>query len=248
MTNSMRLQFLGTGGYHPNERRHTACVWLPDSGLVFDAGSAAFRLQSRLRTVELDIFLTHAHLDHVSGLTNFIVPFLTGQLQRATVHARQPYLDDVQTHLFSQPLFPVNPGFEYRELPRAVQLSDGGMVTHTPLVHPGGSTGFRVDWPGKSLAYITDTTAGPEYLEFIRGVDLLIHECNFSDALSQWSAKSGHSNTTPVAELARQAEVKQLYLTHIDPQHPEDDPIGIETARAIFPATKMAEDLLEIEF
>lgn len=244
----MRLQFLGTGGYHPNERRHTACWWLPDSGVVFDAGTAAFRIQSRLRTTELDIFLTHAHLDHVSGLTNFIVPFITKQLVRATVHAREPYLSDVQTYLFSQPLFPVNPGFEFRELTSEVRLRDGGRVTHIPLVHPRGSTGFRIDWPGKSLAYITDTTVSPDYLDFIRGVDLLIHECYFPDSMAEWSPKSGHSNTTPVAELAREARVKRLFLIHIDPQHPEDDPIGIDTARAIFPATDIAEDLLEVEF
>lgn len=244
----MRLQFLGTGGYHPNERRHTACVWLPDLGVVFDAGTSAFRLQSRLRTTELDIFLTHAHLDHVCGLTNFIVPFITKQLTRATVYARKPYLTDVQTCLFSQPLFPVNPGFEYRQLDTEIQLKDGGRVSHIPLVHPGGSTGFRIDWPGKSLAYITDTTASPDYLEFIRGVDLLVHECNFSDAMAEWAPKTGHSHTTPVATLARDAQVKRLILTHIDPQHPEDDPIGIDTARAIFPATELAEDLMEIEF
>ena len=244
----MRLQFLGTGGYHPNERRHTACVWLPDIGVVFDAGTSAFRIQSRLKTSELDIFLTHAHLDHVCGLTNFIIPFITKQLTRGTVHAREPYLTDVQKHLFSPLLFPINPGFEYRELANEVRLSDGGLLTHIPLVHPGGSTGFRIDWPDKSLAYITDTTVSADYREFIRGVDVLIHECNFPDSLAPWSAKTGHSNTTPVAELAREAQVKRLFLIHFDPQHPEDDPIGIATARAIFPNTEMAEDLMEVEF
>jgi ribonuclease Z len=244
----MRLQFLGTGGYHPNERRHTACVWLPDIGVVLDAGSAAFRIQPRLKTKELDIFLTHAHLDHVSGLTNFIIPFITRQLTRATVHAREPYLSEVQEHLFSPPLFPVHPGFEYRKLATEVRLSDGSRLTHFPLMHPGGSTGFRIDWDGLSLAYITDTTVSQQYIEFVRGVDLLIHECNFPDSMAEWSLKTGHSNTTPVAELARDADVKKLYLIHFDPQHPEDDPIGIDTARAIFPATTMAEDLMEIDF
>ena len=244
----MRLQFLGTGGYHPNERRHTACVWLPDLGIVFDAGTSAFRIQSLLKTTELDLFITHAHLDHISGLTNFIVPFITGQLTRATVHAREPYLTDIQTCLFSPPLFPVNPGFVYCELAPEVPVRNGGRLIHTPLVHPGGSTGFRIDWPGKSLAYITDTTTSPDYLEFIRGVDLLIHECNFSDAMAEWAPKTGHSHTTPVAQLAADAQVKRLIVTHIDPQHPEDDPIGIATARAIFPNTEIAEDFMEIEF
>lgn len=244
----MKLQFLGTGGYHPNERRHTACLWLPEIGVVFDAGSAAFRIQSRLQTTELDLFVTHAHLDHVCGLTYFIVPFLTGQLKSTTVYARSNYLADIQKFLFSQPLFPVNPGFEYRELPETVTLRDGAILTHIPLRHPGGSTGFRIDWPGKSLAYITDTTTGPDYLEFIRDVDVLIHECYFPDSMAEWSKKSGHSNTSPVAQLARDANVGRLFLIHIDPQHSEADPIGIEAARRIFPATEIAEDLLEIEF
>ena len=64
----MRLLFLGTGGYHPNERRHTAGLMLPELGVVFDAGSSFFRVQSRLQTKELDVFLTHAHLDHTGWL------------------------------------------------------------------------------------------------------------------------------------------------------------------------------------
>jgi ribonuclease Z len=244
----MKLQFLGTGGYHPNERRHTACLWLPEIGVIFDSGSAAFRVQSRLKTDELDLFLTHAHLDHVCGLTYFIVPFLKGELKAATVHVRQPYLNQIQTHLFAQPIFAINPGFVYQELTKSIRLRDGGQLTYIPLEHPGGSTGFRIDWPGKSFAYITDTTANNGYLEFVRGVDLLVHECNFPDSMAEWALKTGHSHTTPVAELARAAGVKQLVLTHIDPQRPDDDPVGLAIAREIFPATEIAEDLLEIEF
>ena len=37
----MRLMFLGTGGYHPTESRHTACLFQPETGLVFDAGTGS---------------------------------------------------------------------------------------------------------------------------------------------------------------------------------------------------------------
>ena len=42
-----------------------------------------------------------------------------------------------------------------------------------PLDHPGGSIGLRLDWPGHSMAYVTDTTAtvDAQYIEAIRGVD-----------------------------------------------------------------------------
>ena len=57
--------FLGTAGYHPSETRHTSCLMLPEVGVVLDAGSGMFRVRDLLTTKTLDIFLSHAHLDHV---------------------------------------------------------------------------------------------------------------------------------------------------------------------------------------
>lgn len=220
---------------------------LPEIGVVFDAGTSFFRVPERLQTSDLHIFLTHAHLDHVTGLTFFIKPLLTGQIQRAIVHSHPKYLDGVRQHLFSESLFPVLPKFEFVALDDQVTLPDGGVLTHCPLIHPGGSTGYKITWPGRSLAYITDTSVEPSYRAFVQGVDVLIHECYFGDDMAEWAGKTFHSHTTPVATLARDAQVGRLYLVHIDPQQPGDDPIGLATARAIFPTTEVAEDLMEIE-
>jgi ribonuclease Z len=244
----MRLQFLGTGGFHPNERRHTACLLLPEIGIAFDAGSSAFRIASRLKTSELDLFLTHSHLDHVQGLTFLLVPLLQGAISKCRVHAIPSVIAAVKEHLFSQSLFPVLPPFEFVPLFERVPVGDGrGSIHHCPLEHPGGSLGYKLDIDGKRFAYITDTCVDGSYNEFVRGVDVLVHECYFPDTLSEWASKTGHSHTTPVAQLAKEAGVGRLYLTHIDPQRSDDDPIGIAAARAIFPATYLAEDLMEIE-
>jgi ribonuclease BN (tRNA processing enzyme) len=221
---------------------------LPEAGVIFDAGTSFFRVASFLATRDLHIFLTHSHLDHIAGLTYFLVPMLTGRVSRAVVHSAPEYLEAVQSHLFSQPVFPVKPGYEFRPLDARVILPDGGVLTHSRLKHPGGTLGYRIDWPGKALAYITDTIADGSYTAFLRGVDLLIHECNFSDEGAALAGKTGHSYTTAVARIARDAGAKRLYLTHFDPQHPEDDPIGLPAARAIFPMTELAEDLAEVEF
>jgi transposase len=66
---SMKLLVLGSTGYHPNEHRHTACMMLPEIGVVLDAGTGMFRVGRHLQTSTLDIFLTHVHLDHVVGIT-----------------------------------------------------------------------------------------------------------------------------------------------------------------------------------
>ncbi len=245
----MRLLLLGTGGYHPNERRHTACLLVPELGLAFDAGSSAFRVASWLESTELDVFLTHAHLDHVMGLTFLLVPMMKGEITRCRIHAEPHVHEVVKQHLFAEAIFPVWPPFEIVPLAERTLVANGrAAVTHYPLPHPGGSRGFKIEVEGTRLAYITDTVADGSYLEFVRGVDVLIHECNFPDEMSQWCEQTGHSHTSAVARLAKEAGVGRLYLTHIDPQQSGDDPIGLATARAIFPETTLAEDLLEIEF
>lgn len=244
----MKLTLLGTGGYHPNERRHTACLMLPEIGLLFDAGSSFFRVPPRLQTDEIQIVLSHAHLDHICGLTFLLPTLLNGTIKSARVYADAKTLSAVQTHLFAEEIFPVHPAFEYVELPQKLDVGQGGSLTHFPLVHPGGSTGFRVDWPHRSLAYITDTNCDGSCADFLRGVDVLVHECNFRDGEEEIARLTGHSTLSPVAQLARDAGVGRLLLNHLDPTLTGDDPLGIETARAIFPNVEVTKDLQDIEF
>lgn len=244
----MRIVLLGTGGYHPNERRHTACLIIPELGVIFDAGTSFFRVPDFLQTRDLQIFLTHAHLDHIVGLTYFLVPMLTGQVSSVKVYGEETKLSAIQTHLFCEEIFPVLPDYEFISIPQTVKVPGGGILRHLKQEHPGGSLGYRIDWPDCSLAYMTDTAHPEQNLEFIRDVDLLIHECYFPDDMAEWAVKTGHSHTTPVAQLAQDANAGKLVLTHIDPQRTGDDPIDIKVAQKIFTNTILGEDLMEIDF
>jgi ribonuclease BN (tRNA processing enzyme) len=244
----MRLVFPGTGGFHPNERRHTACVLLPECGVALDAGTGFFRAALRLQTRQLDVFLSHAHLDHVVGLPSILVPILRSELDAVRVHGTAATLDAVRGHLLHESLFPVPLPVEWCELSGPVMLTGGGRLSWTTLEHPGGSCGYRIDWADRSLAYITDTTAPGPYVEFVRGVSLLIHECYFPDDQSEWAVKTGHSTASAVARVARDAGVGRLLLVHVDPNRDDDDPVGIHSVRSIFPQSQVVEDLQEIEF
>jgi len=171
-------------------------------------------------------------------------------LRRVTIHAMPDKLAAVEEHLFAEALFPKKPACEFRPLAETVGLPGGGKLTHFPLKHPGGTVGYRLDWPDHSMGYVTDTTASADaaYVENLRGVDLLVHECYFPDAQADWAKLTGHSCTTPVAEVARRAGVKRLILTHINPMSDADDPIGLDVAQAIFPATELGADGMEVEF
>ena len=246
----MKLLVLGSTGYHPNELRHTACFMLPEIGVVLDAGTGMFRVRRHLVTPELRIFLSHAHVDHIVGLT-FLIDVLNGTpCDRAAVYAAEDKLAAIRDGLFNELLFPVAPPCDFYPLDGPVELPRNGRLTHFLLDHPGGSQGFRLDWPGHSLAYVTDTVAraDADYVEMIRGVDLLVHECYFADELADLAQLTGHSHTTPVAQVAKAAGVRRLVLVHLNPLVDAPDPVGLATAQAIFPATELGFDGAEIDF
>jgi len=235
---------LGTGGFHPNETRHTAGVMLPGCGVLLDAGTSAFRVAERLESPDLQIFLSHPHWDHIIGLTFLLVPMIDGRIERCRLYGDAHTLEAVKTLLFAEATFPILPAFEFCPLDETPEIAiPGGTLRHQALTsHPGGCRAYRLDFPGASLAYVTDTATDGTYREFIRGADLLIHECYFADGRETLAEKTGHSCLSPVARLAADVEVEQLLLTHIDPLFPDASSLDLSVARKIFAETEIAHD------
>ncbi|MFO0454850.1 MAG: MBL fold metallo-hydrolase, partial [Planctomycetota bacterium] len=175
----MKLHLLGTSGYHPTRKRDTACLMLPELGVLLDAGTGLFRARDLIETPELHIFLSHVHLDHVVGLTYLLDVLYQKSVEKVTVHCDPEKQSAIAECLFHKHLFPVRPPFEFADLRPGKQMAPGaGRLTVFPLRHPGGSLGFRLDWADRSLAYVTDTTAAidSDYIAHLKGVDLLVHE------------------------------------------------------------------------
>lgn len=246
----MKVVLLGAGGYYPTSARHTACFMLPEIGVVLDAGTGMCRLGNYRKTERLDIYLTHVHLDHVVGLTYLLNVVPKAVLSATTVHGEAAKLAALREHLFAKEIFPVDPPFQFATLAQSLPLALGGTLTHFPLKHPGGSLGFRLDWPDHSMAYVTDTTAAAdaEYVNHIRGVNLLIHECFFADDRENLPAITGHSSLRPVAEVAAAAEVGRLVLVHVNPSSDVERDFDLSGARKIFANTEVGVDGAELSF
>ncbi len=247
----MQLHFLGTTGYHPNRRRDTACLMIPEHGIILDAGTGIFRARDLIRTSSLDIFLTHVHLDHCIGLTFLFDILFERDVNSVRVHADPAKHRAIEEHLFAADLFPKRPDFEL--LPLGVQpvpLAGGGQLQAFPVQHPGGCLGMRLEWPDHRMAYVTDTTASADadYLNQIVGLDLLVHEAYFPDGWEDRAALTGHSCLSPVARIAAASGARQTWLVHLNPLLEHDSEIDLSPARQICPGLRIAEDGMVAEF
>jgi len=257
-TDGMRIHCLGTGGYHPSELRQTSCYFLAKNGILIDAGSGAFRLAPLIQTDSIDILLSHAHLDHIVGLTYLLDVFYQRPIKRLRIWGEQEKLQAVRSHLFSDPIFPVeliatwHPIDDLDSFRIGAPDAEAATVTWRRQTHPGGSVAYRLQWPhvNKSLVYATDTVGDEsnEMSDWIQSVDLLMHECNFTDDAQAWAIKTGHCWTSRAAGIANAARVKHLLLTHVNPLADPIDPVDIKQAQTIFPNSTIATDMSAIDF
>ncbi len=249
----MRLHCLGTVGYHPNETRHTSCYFLPESGILLDSGTGAFRLAPYIETDTLDVLLSHAHLDHTFGLTYLLDVLFQRPVKRLRIWGERDKIEAISKHLFHELIFPAALKAQWIAIDDQPTFQIGqANVSWRKQEHPGGSVAFRIDWPnGKRLVYATDTIGdtSPEHAEWSRHADLLMHECNFRDQAEKWAIETGHSWTSRVADVALASEPKQLLVTHINPLETSDDPVDIEAIRAKLDCPCIvAEDQMVVEF
>jgi phosphoribosyl 1,2-cyclic phosphodiesterase len=158
------------------------------------------------------------------------------------------------------PLFPVPPEIfharmEYRDFASGETLrpAPGIEVKTVPLNHPDGATGYRIEFGGRSLCYLTDTEHVPgkpdrNVLAIIAGADLVIYDCMYTDEEYPRFKTWGHSTWQEGLRLCRQAGAKRLVVFHHDPDHDDDmlDAIGREVAAAL-PGSVVAHEGLTLE-
>ena len=100
--------------------------------------------------------------------------------------------------------------------------------------------------PGKKIGISGDTRPTKSLEEFFRDCDYLSFDCTFSDSLRDKAIETGHSTAKEAATLAKNANVKNLILTHFSARHKNEDDLAKE-ASSIHKSVVAAKDLLSIE-
>jgi len=264
MSGKMTVRFRGVRGSipapSPQNMRYggnTSCVEVRSNNqlLILDAGSGLRLLGDELlrdaqaNPVEATLLLSHSHWDHIQGLPFFAPGYLAKN--RITIFGACGRGEQLQRALAEQMTpshFPVSleemHGLEkVRELSKYTTTLENFVVRTIQLNHPGGCTGFRIESAPGHIAYLPDhepygsngtNSAQQALVEFVRGVDLLILDTQYTAQEYDQRVGWGHGSLPASVLLAIDAGVRRLCLFHHDPSH-DDQYLDhmVETARAL---------------
>jgi len=209
---------------------------------ILDAGSGIRNLgidlfAKRPDKKNINLFFSHFHWDHIMGLPFFgpiyhpgyHLHFFAGhpRVEEKLADQQVPQHFPVKFHeTASQKSF-------YDLQPKESYDIGGARVSILPLRHPGGSYAYRFEVDSKVIVYATDGEYPSKemseekfktYIDFFRGADVLIFDAMYTFPETELSkADWGHSSPNIGVELAVEAEVKHLILSHHEPVSSDAD-------------------------
>lgn len=218
---SLRVTVCGSSGGYAGAGRACSGYLLesPSSTLMLDIGAAA--LPNMLQYIEADeldaLALTHMHYDHYGDIYGLCTArrFWETDLPQlpvvAPADARQIIgspLAEASREAFFKCLDITVPGAETLEVA-------GFEIAAAPASHVMDALIYRVTSDDRSICYSGDTDVCDELLEMASGAELLICEATFTSEVPE-KAK-GHMHAAEAGQVAAQAGVRSLLLTHIWP-------------------------------
>ncbi len=234
---------------------NTSCVHIElESGndLILDAGTGIRLLGQKLakKSTPANILLSHGHWDHVQGYPFFEPIYQPERVINVYVHVESgrkllstlfQQMDGTHFPIKAEDL-PSNHIPKFKGIENELYEREGIKVVKQALNHPGGGVAYKIDENGVTCAYVTDNELDPpyalstsydEWVNYLHGVDVLIHDAQYTEDDMPHKHGWGHSLISQVRQLATDAEVSTLVMFHHDPDRSdaELDEVQIENEK-----------------
>lgn len=224
---------------------NTTCVQIKIPGqdklLILDAGSGIRVLGDDLvksnKKITGRIFFTHAHWDHIQGFP-FFKPLYSSQNlfeihmpPQMAGNTKDVLLDQMSYTYFPVTSMMLQARLEYFTQIHSVQHYDGYSIQYMSANHPVETAIYKIRCGKKTIIFCPDNELNTDHSdaqgeenpflarfdEFVSDADVLIHDAQFNRQVYQHKKNWGHSAWEIVVERAIANNVKQLILTHYDP-------------------------------
>ncbi len=244
----LELTILGSAGSHPGVGRACSGYLVRSGGtaVLLDAGNGSTaNLQRSVAYRDLDaVVISHRHVDHCIDLIGayYALRFDPSLARRIPLYAAAEVHELLTGLLSRDTALAFDEVFEHLEVSAGDHLEiDALTLRFAASVHTAPTVSTRIEIGGRSLVYSGDSAGGPELVELARGTDLLLCEATWAGDPADYPPGM-HLTGTGAGEIAREAGVGRLVLTHV--AGGTDRAQVLAEARAAFTGpTELAEDL-----
>lgn len=225
----MKLRVLGSAGAEFPDFRPPA--FLIDEHLLLDAGTIGAVLTEEEQWRIQHLFITHSHLDHIRGIPALADNIIIKNLNHTvTVHSIQAVLSAMQNHLFNNIIWPdftvlpsvENPVIAFNAIDTGIDyIVSDYRIRAIAVNHTVPAVGYRICQGATTLLYSGDTGPTEELWQYASGIDALIVEVSFPNAMESMALLTKHLTSSLLKiELEKIEHLpKRIFITHPKPQY-----------------------------